>query len=149
MAKKSANSALPKKDTRYKAGAWEDAFLKAYAASGSVTLAAKAAGIDRNTVYHWKRDYPEFAARFELAKEEAIGILEGTMMQRAREKSDVLLIFALKSLKPEVYGDRVKQEHSGAITHHAPQLPDLSKLTYAELYQLRHGTPPPAEDTDA
>lgn len=43
------------------------AFLKALAATGSVSCAAAMVGIDRTTAYVWRRRHPGFAARWQKA----------------------------------------------------------------------------------
>jgi len=43
------------------------AFLKALAATGSVSCAAAMVGIDRTTAYVWRRRYPGFALRWRKA----------------------------------------------------------------------------------
>lgn len=44
-----------------------NAFLKALAATGSVSCAAAMVGIDRTTAYVWRRRHPGFAARWRKA----------------------------------------------------------------------------------
>lgn len=106
------------------------AFLDAFAELGTVTHAAAAAGIDRQTHYNWLESDPEgYGKRFEEAKARAIDKLEREATRRAvegvdepvfwqgmqvstvRKYSDTLLIFLLKGAKPEKYRERY--EHSG------------------------------------
>jgi len=87
--------------------------LAAYATNGNVSDSARAADIDRATHYGWLKDDPEYAALFADAKEDAIEAMESTARARARESSDVLMIFLLKSLRPAVYRDNYSIEHSG------------------------------------
>ena len=131
----------------------KDIFLRAYSKSGIISKAAKIAGISRGLHYNtWLND-PEYAKAFEEAKEAAIEVLEAEARRRGLDGlvrykfdrsgkpirhpktgepyyeivySDNLLMFMLKSLKPEAYRDRV--EHTGpdggpiTIEHLAPQL---------------------------
>lgn len=92
----------------YKPATWEDKFLRLYRETGNVTLSARGAGINRNTVYERRKNNPAFAAIMDDAREEAIEILEAVANKRARESSDTLLIFLLKSLKPDTYGDKLR-----------------------------------------
>lgn len=109
------------------------AFLAAFAELGSVTHTARAAGIRRETHYKWLHSDPEYARAFrEEATPRAADTLEAEAVRRAmqgvkrfkfyqgkpildpetkrpyyeHDYSDVLLIFLLKGLKPERYGDR-------------------------------------------
>jgi hypothetical protein len=106
------------------------AFLAAFASCGILTPAAKKAKVARAQHYVWKKD-PEYSAAFEEATDEACELLEAEARRRAatgtlkpvfyqgkkcgsvREYSDVLLMFLLKSLKPERYRDNAKIEHAG------------------------------------
>lgn len=84
--------------------------LQCYAETGSITDAAKAAGISPGTHYHWKKNDPLYLAALAEA-EEAIGDrLEAIARERAMSgKSDLLLIFLLKGQKPDKYRDQKVQ----------------------------------------
>lgn len=105
---------------------WIDVFLESYVETGNVSLSAKAAGINKSTVYKRRDSDPDFAARLEDARRMAADVLEAEAIRRAvkgvdephfyrdkvagytRKYSDVLLIFLLKGLKPDVYGDKTR-----------------------------------------
>lgn len=109
------------------------AFLSALADCGNVADAARQAGIARNALYLWKRDDSEFAAEWEAALIAGGETLEEEAVRRARDGwdepvwykgeqvgtvrrySDTLLIFLLKGLMPEKYGERQKIEYSGSV----------------------------------
>ena len=86
------------------------AFLAAFAVIGNVTGAAIAAGIHRRSHGNWLR-HPEYAEAFEDARQHSADHLEEVARARAVQGSDVLLIFLLKGLRPEIYRERF--EHSG------------------------------------
>ena len=88
----------PKKD-------WKPAFLEKYAETGNISAAADHAEVSRTAVYKAKKE-KQFGARFEQARLEATDALEGEAFKRAKGSSDTLLIFLLKGLKPETYGDK-------------------------------------------
>jgi hypothetical protein len=96
-------------------------FLDSFAESGNVRASAMTAGVGRRTVYDWREKDPEFAAAFDEAREDAIEVLEAELRVRAtigageRGPSDVLLMFLLKSLRPDRYRDNVKIEHGGEV----------------------------------
>jgi hypothetical protein len=85
------------------------AFLAAYAQVGSVSGAARAAGVSRRSHSRWLED-ADYASAFETAKDEAADTLEDEARRRAFEGSDVLLIFLLKGALPQKYG------HAGTRT---------------------------------
>ncbi len=90
--------------------------LEEFAKCGRVDLACERVGIDRSTHYNWMRMEPEYAAAFQVARQQAIDYLEDMAHKRATDDdqpSDRLLEFLLKGLRPDVYGDRMKAEHSG------------------------------------
>jgi hypothetical protein len=88
------------------------AMLSALAKTGNISASARAADIGRTTHYDWLQSDPAYAAAVETALEEAIEVLEAVARQRAVHGSDTLLIFLLKSLRPERYRERYQVEHS-------------------------------------
>ena len=119
-------------------------FLISYAETGQVTLAAEAAGVHRTTVYHWKRNDAEFAAAFAIAREIGCETLVDEAVRRSRDGvrrlrfdkngkplldpetgqpyvehvySDVLLIFLLKNLLPDTYGEQAALQGCAQAQH--------------------------------
>ena len=114
-------------------------FLEHFAEYGNVTAAAKAIGIERNTVYQWQERDEQFVAAFREAEIKATEVLEVEARRRAvegvesetpiyfrgepvgsivkTEYSDTLLIFLLKARRPEKYRDRIVAKNSGARSH--------------------------------
>ena len=106
-------------------GRARERFLKAYAVCGTVSTAAKAAGVTRNTIYVWAEHDESFALAMRQAELEATEVLETEAWRRARDGysepvyqqgklvgtvqrySDALLVFLLKARAPERYRDRV------------------------------------------
>ncbi len=84
----------------------KQSFLKAYERYGTVTAAAKAVELSRDTVYRWRREDSAFAEAFENAREAVADLLETECLRRAYAGSDLLLIFLLKGLKPEKFRER-------------------------------------------
>lgn len=108
-AKKTATKATLKKE------AWQDRFIEIFAMSLNIALAAQGAGIDRTTAYRERHRNPTFAAAWDDAKAAAIERLEAAAFERARNMSDTLLIFLLKSHKPETYRESFDQHHKGQV----------------------------------
>jgi hypothetical protein len=93
---------------------WKPAFLSAFADTGMVTAACEAAGVARRTVYAARHADEAFAAAWDEIEERSTEDLEQVAVRRAREGSDTLLIFLLKSRRPGVYRENVRMEHTGA-----------------------------------
>lgn len=115
------------------------AFLAAYADIGTITHAAAAAGIHRNTVSEWCEADPAFADAFEEAKAAFADLLEREARRRAvdgveeyvlhhgkvvrdpetgeylkrRTYSDRLMELMLKAKRPDEYKERTSTELSG------------------------------------
>jgi hypothetical protein len=84
------------------------AFLVAFAECGSITAACNAAEVGRTTVWRWRREDEVFHALCDRAEQIAGDELEEIARQRAKAGSDTLLIFLLKGLKPDKYGDSLR-----------------------------------------
>ena len=129
------------------------AFLTAYGQTGNKSLAAKMAGIVKQTIYtrQWRGD-PEFQEALKRARVMAADVLEAEAHRRAvegweepvgwykgqpggviRRFSDTLLIFTLKGLLPDRYRERV--DVRGSFAHlDLNQLPDelLARIAAGE-----------------
>ena len=95
-------------------GQWHERFFDAYRNSGIVRAAAQAAGVSRQAVYKAKLENPDFRAKWDDAREDAIEGLEAAARQRAMNHSDTLLIFLLKAARPTVYRDSIPVADSGS-----------------------------------
>ena len=87
------------------------AFIKALAASGVVLAGCRAAGVDRKSVYQWRKHDEQFGADWAAAIDDATDILEAELMKRARNAeipgSTTALIFALKACAPHKYRENI------------------------------------------
>ena len=99
-ASKDSTHSTPKKPD------WEDRFLTLLESTFSVAAAASGAGIDRGTAYKRRDLHPDFRAKWEAALANAMDGLEEAAYRRAREMSDTLAIFLLKTRRPDLYRDR-------------------------------------------
>ena len=130
----------------------QKALLTAFRETGNVRLACKAVSVGRSSHYRWLEKDAEYHSAFNLAKEDATDVLEAEAHRRAvegweeavgwykgeaggtvRKYSDVLLIFLLKSLRPEKYRERV--DLRGSLAHiDVSQLPDhlLARIAAGE-----------------
>ena len=83
-------------------------FLELLAQCGNVTIAAEGAGVSRKSIYNKINSDAVYSDRVEEAKQESIERLEHVARQRAEQSSDVLIMFLLKSLRPEKYRDNYR-----------------------------------------
>ena len=80
--------------------------LRAYTIAGTVKRACLAAKVGRSTWYDWMEADPVFAKAVVDAAEEVTDELEEEAVERAKHGSDTLLIFLLKSKRPQQYRER-------------------------------------------
>ncbi len=97
-------------DKRLSAG--QRRFLNLYTKTGNISISCQGSKVGRRTVYNWLEHDESFSLAYNEAKEESIEQLEAVALDRARKQSDVLLIFLLKSLRPEKYRDRLPSQHA-------------------------------------
>lgn len=110
--------------------AQQNLFCKGYAIKGTITGAAKFAGIDPAYHYRWLEQDPDYPQMFKTAHlyagealieegrrralegiEEPTGWYKGQPGGFVRRYSDALLIFLIKGAFPDIYKDR--HEHTG------------------------------------
>ena len=89
-------------------------FLDALATGLSVSAAASAAGIGRQTAYDLRNRDPDFAAAWDDALEAGTDVLEDEARRRALNGSDLLTIFLLKGRRPWKFRDNARVEVSGS-----------------------------------
>lgn len=135
-------------------------FLEVFARCGNIKESCDIANIGRHTHYDWLED-PEYRKAFEDAKEDACDVLAEEVRRRGqhgyeelqyrrdaegntvgevlvtRKYDSTLLMFLLKSRKPEVYRDNVKSDVSFTGSMAVSHDPDLDKLTHEQLQLLR------------
>lgn len=92
------------------------AYLDALSKTANRTYACKVAGITPATRRQWKSREDDWAQREQEAAEQAVDVLLMAAWKRAtadNRPSDTLLIFLLKSLDRERFGDRYNHDHGG------------------------------------
>ena len=133
-------------------------FLEALASFLSATAAAKRAGATRQAFYLLRERDEDFSKLWDDAIEQTYDKLEDECMRRALKKSDLLLIFTLKNVRPWKFRDRV--EHIGKDGAPIGQTQvnvlncEMEKLTDEELDDIkailsrsRSVTPPSGDGT--
>lgn len=89
--------------------------LEAYVSCGVIGLACDKAGVRRKLHQEWLEKHPSYKVRFEEMRERFVDGLESVAIQRAKDKSDSLLMFLLKAEKREKYGDKADVALSGQL----------------------------------
>jgi hypothetical protein len=102
-------SKIPESQKRTPDEWWHDAWLETYTASGNVGLACRSVSIARKTAYAHREMFPDFAEKWDEAKESHTDDLEEMAARRALiAGSDRMLIFLLRSRRPEIYREAVE-----------------------------------------
>ena len=91
--------------------------LEAYREIGTMEGACKAAGISKIVVYDMLKKYPKFRAAWEDAKESFVDGLEEAGIKRAKERSDLLLMFFLKAHRPHLYRENQTPKAATQVTY--------------------------------
>ena len=84
-------------------------FLTARQLGVSISEAARLAQIPRTTLYRWRDHDPEFAQAWTESRDTLVDELEMDAYHRAREGDRHLLMFLLKSYRPETFNQRQHQ----------------------------------------
>lgn len=106
--KKKNQPPIPQPDT-----AWHETFLAGLRVCPVVSYAARLAKVSRRSVYEHRDAFPDFAAAWDDALAEGVEMLESEAHRRARHVSDTLMIFLLKSHRPEKYRETIRNEVTG------------------------------------
>jgi hypothetical protein len=119
------------------------AVLAAYPECGTITHAARAAGVSRRIHFKWMKSDPQYHEAFEAARDEFTDRLEAEAVRRAhdgwtepvfyrgaecgavRRFDSTMLIFLLKANRPAKYRETIRKEHSG---------PNGSDITFRVVY---------------
>lgn len=128
-------------------GKWKAIFIEKLARLGNVRVAARIAGVDRETAYQHRRKDEAFAKAWQIALQDAADVLEAEAWRRAvkgvarpttiagerelvREYSDTLLIFLLKGNKPKKFREHLRHEVTGKD---GGAIETFTKIEVAEL----------------
>ena len=86
----------------------QKAFLKAYAKTGVITSAARAAGITRQTVYRWREESETFLTDSDNAMQEALDGVEDAAFELAKQQDGPMQRFILSRRRPQVWGEKIE-----------------------------------------
>lgn len=91
-------------------------FLEKLANCWSPTAAARSVGMTREMVFKHREGDAAFAKQWDDAIEQSVDTLEDQAINRAMNRSDTLMIFMLKALRPHKYGDKLNVTNNVNIT---------------------------------
>lgn len=79
------------------------AALNEFVKCGVIGIAFDKTGLPRRLHRVWKELYPEYKEMFDTMNERFVDGLESVAIDRAKEKSDTLMVLLLKANRPEKY----------------------------------------------
>lgn len=104
---------------------WVGAFLVAVSEGHSARRACEIAGVSRASVFTERDCNPDFKAAWEEAIRSGTDGFEDVAGDRAKEKSDLLMMFLLKSRDPARFNEKAQATKGNAISisieHHYPE----------------------------
>lgn len=105
--------------------AWVGAFLRALAEGATAKRAADVAGVHRAVAYAERDENPAFRAAWEEAAAEGTDAFEDVAGDRAKEKSDLLMMYVLKARNPARFNEKAQATKGNSISisieHHYPE----------------------------
>lgn len=112
----------------------QSVFLAELADGQSISAACRKADTTKPTAYRLRQHSSKFAAAWDDAIETGTDVLEDVAVDRARNGSDTMLIFMLKSRRPDKYRERsVTENYNRTIPQTGAELADaFNALTTTE-----------------
>lgn len=105
------------------------AFIDAYASNGGITKSAlRSSNVSRETLEEWRLKDEVFKKAMKIAEEHWVEELRKSAFLRAQSKSDVLLMFLLKAMKPEEFDDDVRKQQYVGISANPNNIPVRATL---------------------
>jgi hypothetical protein len=104
-------------------------FIDAYTTNGGITKSAlRSSGVPRASLERWKTEDQEFKKAMKIAEEHWVEELRKAAFMRAQAKSDVLLMFLLKAMKPEEFDDDVRKTQYVGLNSNPDNIPVRATL---------------------
>jgi len=94
-------------------------YIASYVNFGTVEVADSMVSMASSTRRDWMEECPAFAEAVLESRDVIADELESVALERAKAKSDTLLMFLLKAYRPEKFRDRVDSnvyQHGGGVT---------------------------------
>lgn len=117
------------------------AFIDAYASNGGITKnALRSSGTSRQELDQWKLEDDHFKKSLKIAEEHWVEELRKAAFLRATSKSDVLLMFLLKAMKPEEFDDDVRKQQYVGMNSNPNNIPVRATLLRDNNIQFQQHT---------
>lgn len=116
--------------------AWMGPFLAELEKMPNVSRASRVVGINFRMAYWWRDNHPDFAEAWKKACEVGVETLEEIAWNRAADpnyENPALIIFLLKSYKPERYRETRKVELG--TTNNEPVVFEVRAMDYRQAVQ--------------
>lgn len=104
-------------------------FLDSYSSSGGITkIALSESGVTRDELTDWKATDEEFKKAIKIVEDDWVEELRKMAFVRASAKSDILLMFLLKSLKPDMFDEDVRKQQFVGLNNSSNNIPVRATL---------------------
>lgn len=119
--------------------ATQAAFIRSYVSSGGITkVALKESGATRAQLDEWKTQ-AAFQKAFKDAQEDWVEELRKAAMLRATSKSDVLLMFLLKAMRPDMFDEDVRKQQYTGLSASKDNIPVRATLVRDNTFNVSIG----------
>lgn len=117
-------------------------FIRSYISSGGITkIALKEASSTRRELEEWKTQ-TAFQKSLKDAQEDWVEELRKAAMLRATSKSDVLLMFLLKAMRPDVFDEDVRKQQYTGLSASKDNIPVRATLVRDNTFNVSLGLSP-------
>ncbi len=134
-----AFSALSTSDLSASDGELSDAqksFIRYYVSSGGITkIALRECFSTRKDLEEWKTQHT-FKKALQDAQEDWVEELRKAAMLRATAKSDILLMFLLKAMRPDVFDEDVRKQQYTGLTSSKDNIPVRATLVRDNTFNV-------------
>ena len=114
----------------------QQSFIRHYVSSGGITKIALAqSSSTRKELEAWKTE-PIFQKELRDAQEDWVEELRKAAMLRATAKSDILLMFLLKAMRPDVFDEDVRKQHYTGLTSSRDNIPVRATLVRDNTFNV-------------
>src|SRR5215471_9834604 len=108
-------------------------FITALEAEATVLSAAKATGLSRSTLYHWRQQDEAFATLWDEAQERAFHVLESSLYRRAVDGDHTAAIYLHKVFKARARQPKAPSPGSGDSVVRPPAT--VKPVTLADIFR--------------
>lgn len=117
-------------------------FIRSYISSGGITkIALKESSATRAELEEWKTQ-TAFQKSLKDAQEDWVEELRKAAMLRATSKSDVLLMFLLKAMRPDIFDEDVRKQQYTGLSASKDNIPVRATLVRDNTFNVSLGLSP-------